>query len=258
MRFLTVVLLLVLSLGAQAAPITIDFRYNSDFSRNYTYVGQTEFEDLGTVAYQTEKWRRVVRYESKGFRIDIEMLMNVGGTNGGSAFPEWGVTHGDPVFPSDPTSPPDGTLVYPDPGVLFAFSSEPGVGNLSDGYVTPPCEECGISMTITSLSGSPFAMYGADYIANSGGIAVANPFSGLLSGGGAADLSAAMGTGDWLSLSSVTFGTLGTGGPYGDLIDITNIVLEEGATSVVPVPAAVWLFGSALVGLVGWRRRQST
>ena len=36
-----------------------------------------------------------------------------------------------------------------------------------------------------------------------------------------------------------------------------NEVIFGGAASVIPIPAAVWLFGSALAGL-GWMRRKQT
>jgi len=67
-----------------------------------------------------------------------------------------------------------------------------------------------------------------------------------------------------MSSFSVTFGL-----PLGDiLLDQTNGVFSltggilgeafgTGSFGVVPVPAAVWLFGSAL-GLLGWVRRRTT
>jgi len=77
---------------------------------------------------------------------------------------------------------------------------------------------------------------------------------GQAAGGGVVFLSAAtVGTGDWLNLASVRFWAEGDGfGPGGATVEIDNIVV-----SAVPVPAAVWLFGSALVGL-GWLRRKQT
>jgi hypothetical protein len=44
----------------------------------------------------------------------------------------------------------------------------------------------------------------------------------------------------------------------GDLIAFDFFRLDgELATSVVPVPAAVWLFGTALIGLAGFSQRRS-
>jgi len=78
--------------------------------------------------------------------------------------------------------------------------------------------------------------------------------TGTLAGGGSADLSVVVGTGDWLNLVSVTFSATGDGFGFGSgtVVEIDNI-----SVSTVPVPAAVWLFGSALVGL-GWLRRKQT
>jgi len=76
--------------------------------------------------------------------------------------------------------------------------------------------------------------------------------TGTLTGGGAADLSAPVGTGDWLNLIELKFEAGGPGFPTSGwaAIELDNIVV-----SAVPVPAAVWLFGSALAGL-GWMRRK--
>ena len=77
-------------------------------------------------------------------------------------------------------------------------------------------------------------------------------YSGTILGGLGADLSVAIGTGDWLQLvsfrvSSICAGPFSCGEYSAQLDDIT--------VSAVPVPAAVWLFGSALAGL-GWMRRK--
>ena len=52
----------------------------------------------------------------------------------------------------------------------------------------------------------------------------------------------------WSGLQSATFSAASTGSAVG----YDNVVL-----SAVPIPAAVWLFGSALAGL-GWMRRKQT
>lgn len=54
---------------------------------------------------------------------------------------------------------------------------------------------------------------------------------------------------------------IGTGGPWVDeLAGTIDAVTYVGAsvTTVVPVPPAVWLFGSGLLGLVGVARRRTT
>ena len=47
-----------------------------------------------------------------------------------------------------------------------------------------------------------------------------------------------------------------SGGPYG-AATFTGIWSTTVTTSAVPVPAAVWLFGSGLLGLIGFARRKS-
>ncbi len=60
-----------------------------------------------------------------------------------------------------------------------------------------------------------------------------------------------------LALGNYTVNFLGTPGP--STFGLTLIAhVEEIQTSAVPVPAAVWLFGSALMGLIGVSRRKST
>ena len=76
-------------------------------------------------------------------------------------------------------------------------------------------------------------------------------FSGGVVGGGGADLSVAVGTGDWLNLQSLELSSFGGGAFSVYEVQMDNIVVS----GVVPIPAAVWLFGSALAGL-GWIRRQ--
>lgn len=66
-----------------------------------------------------------------------------------------------------------------------------------------------------------------------------------------------------LSLDGVRYRILGTvSGLGGDAFELTaqsgnnSIYKVEFSTAAVPVPAAVWLFGSAL-GLLGWMRRRA-
>ncbi len=79
---------------------------------------------------------------------------------------------------------------------------------------------------------------------------------GGISGGGSISTNDVndLGTGDWLNLSfAEVFGGTQSNPPITYGLDVDNIVVG----AAVPVPAAVWLFGSALVGL-GWVRRKHT
>ena len=60
----------------------------------------------------------------------------------------------------------------------------------------------------------------------------------------------------WTSLSSATIGGPWVG-PEWLGIQMDNLVVNDASTpSVVPVPAAIWLFGSALIGLVRFGKRR--
>jgi hypothetical protein len=41
------------------------------------------------------------------------------------------------------------------------------------------------------------------------------------------------------------------------MVDEVYAVWTPAAVSAVPLPAAAWLFGSALLGLIGWKRKSS-
>ena len=84
----------------------------------------------------------------------------------------------------------------------------------------------------------------------------------------ALSLDVAIAPGESLGGFFVSFIYLGLGAPGSQFFEIIGIdfdtfdliALDSGETipaSVVPVPASVWLFGAALVGLVGFARRQS-
>ncbi len=57
----------------------------------------------------------------------------------------------------------------------------------------------------------------------------------------------------WSNLSSVTFFTTEGSGDYGFVLD--DIIVNN-QPNPVPIPAAVWLFGTALIGLVGFGKRR--
>ncbi len=77
--------------------------------------------------------------------------------------------------------------------------------------------------------------------------------TGTLAGGGAANLGVPVGNGDWLNLESLSF--FAESNPNG--IGTATIEIDNVVVSAVPIPAAVWLFGSGL-GLLGWIRRKQT
>ena len=73
-------------------------------------------------------------------------------------------------------------------------------------------------------------------------------------------LSAGIVPGNSLGIFSVRFYYLGAGTPgsqYFEIVDpVTFGVLDSGQTNLIPVPAAFWLFGSGLIGLIGFARRK--
>lgn len=74
-------------------------------------------------------------------------------------------------------------------------------------------------------------------------------------------LSAGIAPGSSLGGFSVQFDYLGTGTPGSQLFEIINPdtfeSLDSGFTQAVPLPAAVWLFISGLIGLIGMGRTRS-
>ena len=116
-----------------------------------------------------------------------------------------------------------------------------------------------IEVTMTAIGGGAFAFFGADFdTALYGDPAVKDSgIYGQVVGGGYA--TGPIGSGDWLNLESVSF-SLGAGFlPGGGGIPTTSleITIDNVNAQVVPVHAAVWLFGSAIAGL-GWFRRRQT
>lgn len=104
---------------------------------------------------------------------------------------------------------------------------------------------CGAVVFMEVTGGSQFAIHSIGSWQGS--------FSGVVAGGGVADLSAPIGTGDWLQLERFSVGDFcpelpGFGCGY------YTASLDDISASVVPIPAAAWLFVSALMGL-GWLRR---
>jgi len=108
------------------------------------------------------------------------------------------------------------------------------------------------TVAMRKADGGAFALHSIDLLLQTDPYGGSISYSGTLEGGGAADLSTAVGTGDWLNLVLVDFTAYGDGFGLGGF---TSVEIDNVNVSAVPVPAAVWLFGSALAGL-GWMRRK--
>ena len=67
--------------------------------------------------------------------------------------------------------------------------------------------------------------------------------------------------GDSIGGFTVRFDFLGTGVPGSQLFEVVDpvnfTVLDAGQTSLVPVPAAVWLLGSGIIGLFAFASRRT-
>ncbi len=110
-----------------------------------------------------------------------------------------------------------------------------------------------VDVTLEKADGGAFAIHNLDLFMDTdpeGWMEI----RGTLAGGGLTFLlGVPVGTGDWLNLESVRFWAEGNGFGAGyATVELDNIVV-----GAVPIPAAVWLFGSALAGL-GWMRRKAT
>jgi hypothetical protein len=110
-----------------------------------------------------------------------------------------------------------------------------------------------VEMTVERVDGGSFSLYSIDVLADY------DPdgyyLSALTTAGyyidDQGDL-ANLGQGDWLNIVQFSYLTSQPPATIGSLLEVDNIVV-----TAVPIPAAVWLFGSALAGL-GWLRRKQT
>jgi hypothetical protein len=77
---------------------------------------------------------------------------------------------------------------------------------------------------------------------------------------GVADVTCGVDCGDGDSYTLTYTGRVPAGDPssFGNVAYRLNLTGTVSAPSAIPVPAAVWLFGSGLVGLVGVARRKKT
>jgi len=145
----------------------------------------------------------------------------------------------------------------------FAFAFSLPLGGLSAPLNTTA--SLGTTLTaFTSAGGSVFATSGTGKIVDSQDIAL-SPFASVDKGVdiGAGLSTSTMGT---VVTSENAAGSISSGGPF----DLMSVVVAFGLTdntgvgfsgyveqTVVPVPAAIWLFGSGLLGLIGIARRKA-
>ena len=161
-----------------------------------------------------------------------------------------------------PASYPDGyPMAIGTP--LYGVPSQPEGGNNVLSYCASNfCYTTGDEppvFTLSQLGGGLFDLYSIDFAANGDSTNITLQVTGYLAGGetvnsaitSGLDWATLMFSSEWTGLEKVEFLTeLGVGT---DTAAFDNISVS----AAVPVPAAVWLFGSALAGL-GWvRRRQS-
>ena len=87
--------------------------------------------------------------------------------------------------------------------------------------------------------------------------------SGVSLGGSSLALSQGGTSGAWTNYTSLftassalSLLSIANGNPGSSIVFIDNVSVTETNVPTVPVPAAVWLFGSALVGLIGFGKRR--
>jgi hypothetical protein len=130
--------------------------------------------------------------------------------------------------------------------------SNPSKVLAADAYQTSQFEPSALaSIDFARTDSMAFALYSMDLEGFGGTVCATKASDSTSFCGGTADL----GVGDWLNITSVSLYEEGvwSGAEISVGGSIDNIVVG----AAVPVPAAVWLFGSALAGL-GWLRRKQT
>lgn len=154
-----------------------------------------------------------------------------------------------PLVPIAVGDPVVGTINFPaEPGESFDLDVDPGTDTFTDyaflvGGVIP--------VLYPAISGEPPELNGV-YINGAGSIAPDGSLSGTLTGSFVGGTLGGLGTVLAIDLATGAFEVIAGGGT----IAVASV---EGAFSpaVIPVPAAAWLFGSALLGLVGVSRKKA-
>jgi len=134
-----------------------------------------------------------------------------------------------------------------------------GGGNTTAETTDPGCGGCvGVGWSIIASDGSAFSLESVDLafltLFGSDGEAT---ISGTLSGGGTVSRLVTDRTWHTESAFGAQWSDLSSVGIYISSAVPQSMVIDNFSATVVPIPAAVWLFGSALAGL-GWMRRRQT
>ncbi|MCP3906470.1 MAG: VPLPA-CTERM sorting domain-containing protein [Gammaproteobacteria bacterium] len=142
------------------------------------------------------------------------------------------------------------------------YCSGPGCGSgeivgtidkyfIVSGAETPPVEGFEIYLSISRQDSSNFAIYSFDAASSFGNDLFITAW--LSDGSTISGQSSDLGTGQWLNIETAEFylGSPSYCCGWEVFLEVDNIVVG----AAVPIPAAVWLFGSALAGL-GWIRRK--
>lgn len=110
----------------------------------------------------------------------------------------------------------------------------------------------------SSIDGVGGQNIGGDDVALGPAQSLTGNYSGLAAFAGYTGLPGDFGV-DWLAFTtrSITGSGSGTGTGGNGLSGDGKMLIFEGSGAPIPVPAAVWLFGSAL-GLLGWARRKAS
>jgi hypothetical protein len=189
--------------------------------------------------------------------IDFEDVAGVGQS---SPFPatlytqDYALEHSTPPpgyessFPAYVGSSDYGNPPAPDGGEVLNFCADAFCGY--DSSNSP-------AFTLSHSSNIAFDLFSVDFSNNYSGLELY--VTGFYSGGGTVQASVMA---DGINWQTLTFGSEWTGldrveflTPVSTEIVGNSAAIDNIVVSAVPVPAAVWLFGSALAGL-GWMRRK--